>query len=250
MGIIEAIDVYKIKIPTTLFYGHERFQTDELVDSIKRNGLIQPIIVRTKEDSYEIVAGCRRHNVCKVLGLRKIIFHVLELDDRSAFEVSLVENIQRKNLDAIEEARAFKKYVDDFGWGGICDLASRISKSTSYVCKRLALLKLPLNLLDGIRESTISPGIGEELIPLHDDPTQVLIADIVLKRHLSSRETRLLVERTRIGSHNKSRTLSDSIAPHYQDSLLNIEAKAQRSFDKSITALKIAMNKIGAILDV
>ena len=235
MGVIEEIDVYKIKVPTTLFYGHERFQTDELVDSIRRNGLMQPIIVRTKEDSFEIVAGCRRYNACKVLGLRKIICHVVELDDRTAFEVSLVENIQRKNLDAIEEARAFKKYVDDFGWGGISNLASRISKSTSYVCKRLSLLKLPADLLDAIRKSTISPSTGEELIPLNDDPTQRLVADMVLKRHFSSRETRGLVERTKFESHNISRASLDSIAPHYQDFLLNIEAKAQRSFDKSIT---------------
>lgn len=174
---------------------------------------------------------------------------MVELDDRSAFEVSLIENIQRKSLDPIEEARAFKKYVDDHGWGGISDLGTRISKSTSYVCKRLSLLNLPPKLLEGIRKSTVSPSTAEELISLKDIHTQELIADIVLKKHCSSRETRRLIERSKLTLNNLSIASLDIVTPCYQDNLINIELKAQRSFDKSITALKIAMNKIAAILE-
>ena len=129
MGIIEEIDIGKIKEPHCPFYGNQRLETPELVHSINQNGLLQPIIVRTKEDSYEIIAGSRRFSACRAIGLRKIICHIVELDDRSAFEVSIIENIHRKSLDPIEEATAFKKYVDDYGWGGISDLAIRISKS-------------------------------------------------------------------------------------------------------------------------
>ena len=249
MGLIEDIDIHKIKEPNTLFYGNERSETSELVHSIRKNGLLQPIIVRTKGDFYEIIAGCRRFNACKIIGLRKIICHIVELDDRSAFEVSLIENIQRKSLDPIEEARAFRNYVDDYGWGGISDLAATISKSSSYVCKRLSLLNLPPKLLEGIRNSIVSPSTAEELIPLKEVHTQEQIANLVLEKHCSSREARRLVESSKMSLDNLAEP-SFAIDPSsYHDNLLSIELKAQRSFDKSITALKIAMSKISAILE-
>lgn len=249
MGIIEEIDIHKIREPDTFFYGTERSETSELVHSIRQNGLLQPIIVRTKGNCYEIIAGCRRYSACKVIGLRKVICHIVELDDRSAFEVSLIENIQRKSLDPIEEARAFKNYVDDYGWGGVSDLAVRISKSTSYICKRLSLLNLPPKLLEGIQRSVVFPSAAEELIPLKDIRAQELIADLILKKHCSSREARRLVESTKTSVSDLSEASLNVDSLGYYDNLLSIESKAQRSFDKSITALKIAMNKIAAIVE-
>ena len=157
IGIIEEVDVHKIRQPNIMYYGDERNTNSELVDSIRRNGLLHPILVRTKGSFFEIIAGCRRYSACKALGLRKIICHVVEMDDKSAFEVSLTENIQRKSLDPIEEARAFKAYVDDLGWGGLTELATKISKSPAYVCKRLALLNLPNELLEKISKYDVSP---------------------------------------------------------------------------------------------
>jgi ParB family transcriptional regulator, chromosome partitioning protein len=249
IGVIDEIDIHQIKEPTILYYGSERSESNELVCSIKQNGLLQPIIVRTKGNFFEIIAGCRRYSACRALGLRKIICHVVELDDKSAFEVSLIENVQRKSLDPIEEARAFKIYVDEYGWGGISDLASRISKSTAYVCKRLSLLDLPANLLEGIRKSVVSPSTAEELIPLKDIHKRDQIAGIVIKRNCSSRETRRLVEMSKKSLHNSEETSSIDTTSYYQDNILDIESKTKRSFDKSITALKIAMNKIATILE-
>jgi ParB family chromosome partitioning protein len=249
IGVIDEIDIHNVKEPTTLYYGVERSESDELVNSIRRNGLLQPIIVRTKGDFFEIIAGCRRFSACKALGLRKIVCHVVELDDKSAFEVSLTENIQRKSLDPIEEARAFKVYVDDYGWGGISDLASRISKSTTYVYKRLSLLDLPANLLEGVCKSVVNPSTAEELIPLKDIHERDRIASLIIENHCSSRETRRLVEMSGKPHSNFSETSSINTASHYQDSILDIDLKAQRSFDKTITALKIAMNKIATILE-
>lgn len=249
MGVIEEIDIHTLKEPTTLYYGGGRSETDELVHSIKQNGLLQPIIVRTKGNFFEIIAGCRRYNACRALGLRKIICHVVELDDKSAFEVSLTENIQRKSLDPIEEARAFKNYVADYGWGGISDLASRISKSTSYVYKRLSLLDLPANLLEGIRKTIVSPSTAEELIPIKDIHERARIAGIIIKNPCSSRETRRLVKMSKGLLPNFEGISSMNTTSCYKDRILDIESKAQRSFDKSITALKIAMNKIATILE-
>lgn len=249
MGLIEEIDVHQIREPKYLFYGTTRSETSELVNSIRQNGLLHPIIVRIKEHHFEIVAGCRRFNACKKLGIRKIICHIVELDDKSALEVSLTENIQRKSLDAIEEARAFKAYVNDFGWGGLTDLASKISKSNTYVCRRLALLELPTELLEKVRKHEISPSTAEELIPLKNSQEQNRIADLIVAKSSSSREARKLVESSQNLSTRMDQIpdLDDTLYP--QSDILDIEFNVQRSFDKSITAIKIAMSKIASILE-
>jgi ParB family chromosome partitioning protein len=243
IGIIEDVDIHKIRQPNTMLYGVDRSAGSELISSIRKNGLLHPIVVRTRGSFFEIIAGCRRYSACKALGLRKIICHVVELDDKSAFEVSLTENIQRRSLDPIEEAKAFKAYVEDLGWGGLTELASKISKSPAYVCKRLALLNLPDALLEKVRNCNISPSTAEELIPLKELQQQHRIADIVISNGFSSREARKLV---RMSQHGKYE--SDGF-PFQQDSIAEIELHAQRSFDKSIIALKIAMNKISGIVE-
>ena len=243
IGIIEEVDVHKIKQPEIIFYGEDRKADDELVSSIHRNGLLHPIVVRTKGSYFEIIAGCRRYDACRTLGLRKIICHVVEMDDKSAFEVSLTENIQRKSLDPIEEALAFKAYVDDLGWGGLTELASQISKSPSYVCKRLALLNLPDELLDKIRTYDIKPSTAEELIPLKNSHDQHRLADAIITNAHSSREARKMVK----GCLRSEPNMDEYYG--YSERISDIELKAQRSFDKSITALKIAMNKISSIIE-
>ena len=110
---------------------------NELAQSIKRLGLLQPIIVRSNKVDFEIIAGNRRFKACKILGLKKILCHIVQLDDRSAFEVSLVENVQNHSLHPVDEGLAFKKYVHEFGWGGISELAHKICKSPSYVSRRI-----------------------------------------------------------------------------------------------------------------
>jgi len=95
----------------------------ELALSIKQNGLLQPIVVRATDKHFEIIAGNRRFKACKMLGLKKISCHIVELDDKSAFEISLIENVQRRSLNPVEEGLAFKRYVHEFGWGGISQLA-------------------------------------------------------------------------------------------------------------------------------
>lgn len=242
IGIIEEIEIHRIKFPKPSFYGVYRTETPELVDSIRKNGLLHPIIVRTRGNFFEIIAGSRRYNACRKLGLRKIICHVVELDDKSAFEVSLIENIQRRSLDPIEEARAFRNYVEDRGWGGLTELASKISKSTPYICKRLSLLELPEELLKQVSSYRMFPSTAEELIPIKDSNERHRIAGLVIKNGYSSRRTRNLVRASQV-SNSEDNLIS------YQDRIVDLELKAARSFDKSITALKIAMSKISYIAE-
>ena len=109
-----------------IFYPSVRSTITELSKSIKEKGLLHFITVRAKGRGYEIVAGNRRYLACKMLGWRKIPCLIVELDDREAFEISLIENIQRRTINPIEEAHAFKNYTLDFGWGGVSDLQCKI----------------------------------------------------------------------------------------------------------------------------
>ncbi len=139
-------------------------QIPELASSIRQKGLLQPIIVPIKDDHFEIVAGNRRYEACKSLGWRKITCHIEELDDREAFEIALMENIQRSTLNPVDEAKAFQSYVSNFGWGGVTDLASKIGKSVSYVTKRIALLTLPPDVISSIREYAMSSEHGGRIM--------------------------------------------------------------------------------------
>jgi ParB family transcriptional regulator, chromosome partitioning protein len=238
-GVIQDLNINRIKP-----YSVCRFTTDDTLDdlsnSIKQKGLLQPIIVRTKPEYFEIVAGNRRYNACKSLGWRKIACHVVELDDKEAFEVSLIENIQRKSLNPIDEAYAFKKYVADFGWGGVTELASKLGKSIGYVTKRIKLLDLPPDILNLIVSSAIRVSIAEELFSIKDITKQTKLAQIISDRHLSLRKTRKLLE-----------DIDDKSCDFEYDnrfSYFNNENSC-RIFDKSIITLRLAMIKLCELIE-
>jgi ParB family transcriptional regulator, chromosome partitioning protein len=195
---------------------------------------LQPIIVRAANDHFEIIAGSRRYLACKSLGYKKIACHIVELDDRQMFEVSLIENIQRKSLTPLEEATAFKIYVSDNGWGSITDLSSKVGKSTSYITKRISLLNLPDDVMGSIRNSSLKPSVAEELLSIRDSNKQSQLGSLIVKRHLSISKVRDWLKNDSLldGSSDRS----------------NIRREL-RGFNNSIIALKIAMNRLGAIIE-
>jgi ParB family transcriptional regulator, chromosome partitioning protein len=142
---------------------------EELVESIREHGLLEPIIIRPKGKRFEVLAGNRRLRACRILKHRKVKCIVTDLDDAQAFEVSLVENVQRRTLSPIEEAIAFRNYCDKFGWGSQTDLAKKIGKSQEYVSHRMKLLDLPTPALDALKEGRISPSGAEELVWIKDE---------------------------------------------------------------------------------
>lgn len=243
-GIIEDIELSRLK-PTSFPLRASIEANDELALSIQQKGLLQPIIVRVPTDeSYEIIAGNRRFMACKSLGWRKMPCNVVDLDDKACFEISLIENVQRRSLSVLEEAHSFKKYVNDYGWGGVSELAMKLGKSASYVTKRIQLLELPQDILKSIARSELNPSIADELSSVRDKDKQSAIAEIVTKEKLSFREARILVKSDEI-------TLSKSeIYPSYAKSEHQIRMeKNGRSIDKSIIALRIAMNRLASIIE-
>jgi len=215
---------------------------NELADSIGKFGLLQPIVVRTNSsDKFEVVAGNRRLSACKNLGWRKITCHVVELDDKTAFEISIIENVQRHTLNPIEEGLAFRKYVNQFGWGGVSDLAQKLSKSTSYICKRIKLTELPENMIDLISSSEISTAIGEELLPIVDKNVQSSLAEFIREKRLSSRTVRKLVKE--VGTKN---LVKSSL---YYEPSTNEYDKIHRIFDKVIISIRILIKKLATIIE-
>jgi ParB family transcriptional regulator, chromosome partitioning protein len=146
-SIVEPIEMKMIR--SSQFAVREKFHKlssnddDALISSIKEHGLLQPILIRPITHGFEIVAGHRRFHACKSLRWRHIPCKIREMSDKQAYEIQLTENIQRKTMEPIEEAEAFRRYVIDFGWGGVSELAKKIGMSEVYVSHRIQLLKLP-----------------------------------------------------------------------------------------------------------
>jgi len=241
IGSIEDIDVSEIS-PSEYAVRSIVERVDELARSIQRLGLLQPIIVRANKVSFEIIAGNRRFRACKMLGLKKVSCHIVELDDKSAFEVSLVENVQRNTLNPIEEGLAFRKYVHEFGWGGISELSQKISKSPSYISRRIKLVNLPQNILDLISQSSIDITTVEELLPVEDNHTKSVLTELIRDENLSSRAVRQLVKNINTKDIDK-----DSIFIQLDSS--NEYTRLCKSFDKAIIALRIAIKKLATMIE-
>lgn len=161
----------------------------ELTTSINQHGLFHPIIVRPVDRGFEIVAGNRRFEACRFLRWKYVPVKVRELSEKDAFEIQLTENIQRMTLSAIDEARAFKKYTTEFGWGGESELARRISRSEQYVSNRIQLLRLPKEIIDEIAQNRLKVSHAAELVNL-DEHEQKIINDSIIGENLTVRDVR------------------------------------------------------------
>ena len=237
-GSVEDINTSEIVLPANLLRSNTN-GVQELAESIKNVGLLQPIIVRINDSHcFELVAGYRRFNACKKMGWRKITCHVVELDDKTAFEVSLIENVQRQTLNPIEEGLAFRNYVNKFGWGGVSDLAEKISKSPGYVSKRIRLVELPKNVIDLLSKCEISISAAEELLPVSSRDEQTKIAIVIRNKKLSLRKVRKLVKNSSIIAD------SDSLSFIHDDNALYAKDRILKSIDKSIITLRIAVKKL------
>ncbi len=164
----------------------------ELSDSIGRHGVIQPITVRRKENGYyEIIAGERRWRASKMAGLNEIPAMIIEADDKLAGEISLIENLQRENLNAAEEARGYRDLMERFGLTQE-EAAERVGKSRTAVANILRILKLPEKVLALVEDGSLSYGHARALIPLSQVFSEEVVlkhAETVIKNALSVRQT-------------------------------------------------------------
>lgn len=165
----------------------------ELADSIKQFGVLQPLIVQKKKDYYEIIAGERRWRAAKLAGVKEIPVIIKEYTDQEIVEISLIENIQRENLNPIEEAMAFKKLLTEFHLKQD-EVAERVSKSRTAVTNSMRLLKLSDKVQQMIIDDMISTGHARALLAIDDPEQQYILANKIFDEKLSVRETEKLVK--------------------------------------------------------
>ena len=165
----------------------------ELSESIKQFGIINPIIVTDKKDHYEIVGGERRWRAAKKAGLKEVPVIIKDLNEQEIAEIALIDNIQREDINPIEEAIAYKKLIDDFGYTQDV-VAEKVSKSRVTITNSLRLLKLCDKVREMVVEGLLSTGHARALIPVDNEEEQITLAQKVFDEKLSVRETEKLVK--------------------------------------------------------
>ena len=163
-------------------------QLSELSDSIKQNGVLQPILVRKKGDKYEIVAGERRYQASKLAGLKEIPAIVREIDDAEVFQLALIENLQRSDLTPIEEARGYRQLLDTKGLTQE-GLAKILSKSRSAIANTLRLMDLPREVQDMMEEGQITAGHARAILAVPTEEGRIKLARKVVAENLTVRQT-------------------------------------------------------------
>ena len=165
----------------------------ELADSIKQFGIIQPIVVQKKDDYYEIIAGERRWRAAKLAKLKEVPVIIKEYSDREVMEIALIENIQRKDLNPIEEALAYKSLIDEYSLKQE-ELANRVSKSRTAIANSMRLLKLTDSVQNMLINDEISMGHARALLTLEQEDLQIEAAKTIVSKGLSVRDTEKLVK--------------------------------------------------------
>lgn len=165
----------------------------ELADSIKQFGILQPLLVQKKKDYYEIIAGERRWRAAKLAGIKEVPVVIKAYTDQEILEISLIENIQRENLNPIEEAMAFKRLLEEFNLKQD-EVAERVSKSRTAVTNSMRLLKLSERVQQMIVDDMITTGHARALLAIDDEEQQYMIANKIFDEKLSVRETEKLVK--------------------------------------------------------
>ena len=186
----------------------------ELAQSIKEHGIIQPIILNKKDDYYTIVAGERRWRASKLLALKEVPAIIMDLSDKDILEISLIENIQRQDLNPIEEALAYQKLLSDFNLTQE-ELSKRVGKSRVAISNTIRLTALCDTVKQYLIDEVITEGHGRALLAIEDPKIQCEIAQKVIDEKLSVRELERLIKA--IKSDKKTIEKSREISPYYKD---------------------------------
>lgn len=194
----------------------------ELAESIKSNGIIQPLILRKDKDEYIIVAGERRWRAAKYIGIKEIPAVIMDLTEKQILEISLIENIQREDLNSIEEAIAYKKLITDFDLTQE-QLSKRIGKSRVAITNTMRLLNLSEDVQQYIIEGVISEGHGRALLAITDSKLQCELAQNVIDDKLSVRELEFLIRKLKTKSEPSKSKAKKETNPYYKEFIEKLE---------------------------
>lgn len=208
---VVEIDIARVKpgkYQPRLEFDKERLQ--ELVESIREKGVVQPVIVRPVGGEFELIAGERRLRAAKSLGMSSVPAIVKNVDDEQALELAIVENVQRENLNPIEEARAYRTLNDTFALTQD-DIAKKVGKSRAAVTNAMRLLKLPDDIQEDITAGRITAGHAKVLLMMDEGRQQRNLRDLVVARGMSVRELERCIERMKAApAHRRKVSLQKS----------------------------------------
>jgi len=235
-SLVEPIEIRMIR--SSNFPVRYKLPTNspELVNlksSIREHGLLQPIIIRPLDHGFEIVAGHRRFTACRSLRWRFIPSKIRDLSDKQAYEIQLTENIQRKSMAPIEEAEAYQKYVNEYGWGGVSELSKKIGKSEEYVSHRMQLLKLPDDVREKIVQNDLNVSQALELTNIDASLKSEFVDEIV--------NNKLTVKQIRV--------MKKEIKPQSYKPIRNSNSKSISLMKKGNLALKITLSRIDDLIE-
>jgi len=214
----EKSNVSTVSINTIVpnkYQPRKRFDNEklkELIDSIKEKGVIQPIIVRPVENGYELIAGERRFRAAKELGYSEIPVIIREASEVDSLELSLIENIQREELNSIEEANAYKQLMDKFNINHD-DISKRVGKDKSTISNTLRLLGLPSAIQKYVEENLISTGHAKAILSLVSDAERIKLANDIIKRSLSVRQAEELAKAKNAGTTKRKKEKDNNLFP-------------------------------------
>lgn len=204
---------------------------EQLADSIRENGLLQPILVREYGDSrYQIIAGERRFRACKLAGLTEIPAIVLERDDKNAAQIALIENIQREDLNPLEEALAYRALAEEYGMTQE-ELSSKVGKSRSAIANAVRLLDLPDEILTMVASRELSAGHARTLLGVKDKDAMILLAQRAVEEDLSVRVLEGLVK---IINKPTKPVIDDDDAPPLVDYFRELELRVQSHLGRKV----------------
>lgn len=205
-GIVE---IPLVEIRPSAFQPRKRFddnKLDELANSIRAQGVLAPVIVRQAPGGYELVAGERRVRAAERAGLERVPAVIREISNAGMLEVALIENLQREDLNPIEEAEVYRRLTEEFDLTQE-DVATRVGRDRASITNTLRLLKLPMKVQEDLIEGVLSAGHGRALLALEGRDLQLKARDAVIKHGLSVRATELLVKRLKAAPSAQRRIL-------------------------------------------
>jgi ParB family chromosome partitioning protein len=219
----EVFEVRLEKIKSSKDQPRLRFNEEklkELATSIKEKGIIQPIIVKAVEDSYQVIAGERRLRAAKLAGLEKIPVIIKEVSSNEALEIALIENIQREDLNPIEEAKAYQRLIEEFNLTQE-ELAHRVGKDRSSIANFIRLLKLPLEIQEAIEKNLISMGHARALAGMKSRILQKKLFHKIIKRNLSVRQVEEIIKKVKnVSRETKKEAIKDPFIKEYEKILM------------------------------
>ena len=229
---VEEVEIFKIisnPHQPRKDFNEERLK--ELAESIKKNGIIQPILVTKRGDQLEIIAGERRLKAAKLVGLSKVPVIIREADEQQKLELAIIENIQRYDLNPIEEANSYLKLSQEFGLNQE-EVAQKVGKSRSAVANRLRLLQLPAEIQKALIEEKITEGHAKAILAVSDPEKQRALFEMIIKDKLTVRQV-------------EGKTREISVRKHKR--LINVDPEIKAVEDKLVGALgtKVKLNQSG-----